>query len=808
MRADAQVCGDVDLSGGVSAADLGALRSFLANPGGQPLSPTGQTRCSVIGVPTSCDIVDAVVLSRALGLRPPGISQSCGATLAGTRSIGATGGSFTFPSGIALDVPAGALAALTNVTITPLPCNQVEVVLSGAPIISHPKGCLFAFLAEPTGLGFAAPVTVSVPQVPVPSPRSVPIQAIVDLASATYSLEPTQIDYDNGAVEFQIDHFSTHALSEVQRESQEWDRRCQSCTTFADPDCTDGDPVTADQPACCGLTAATRVRCGFTPQTCDCCRDRRVRVVQRDLSTGGTSGCEIASREIESQYLDCVDTGPFVDTLSEVTDDCPANLRFETQISPGSGNLHSCEGLQLHAFMSAFAPSGSAVFLNREFLPFWKAIPKTAGYMKGGERSDGTLRGSLVSGAKTVSVTAPLSLDEAVAGRTTIHTASFQVTALSNTSFAGLFSGSLEMCVDPDDDGAGSLLGTLLMSSQNGPSANLVLGTAGRPLILAGALIDTGTTCLFDSIGTYQESETKLTTVQTIEGNALVTGTLDEQLALGLSINAQDTVGDTCSLTGVAALVPGRADLLPDVVLPSATYGSICLSRFSSAVIPFPDVCANSGCYDAECTNTHSSTGSTESRVGPFAPPSFLPATVSGPLAARLPPGSGMLLASGADVFVHSTTASFLFRGSDSTANVELAIGIDTIAAPPFTVLSVPVRLELIGEGEASGQASSVSYDYTAVLDGDVAHFTSETLGAVFPGLSVAVETDINAAFSAGCDVETTRTGLGFSSAHCAAAMVPIFKLDQAAFDAQYGALSFPLASHYAIRYSPNATAP
>lgn len=78
---DACQCGDVDDSGEVSGADAILLRRVLV--GEAVLSAAGSDKCAAIGAPDSCDLVDAVVLRRALETPAllPGVAQGCRAWL-------------------------------------------------------------------------------------------------------------------------------------------------------------------------------------------------------------------------------------------------------------------------------------------------------------------------------------------------------------------------------------------------------------------------------------------------------------------------------------------------------------------------------------------------------------------------------------------------------------------------------------------------------------------------------------------------------------------------------------------------------
>jgi len=74
-------CGDVDVDGGVDAADLATFRAFLADPAGHPLGAAGTSRCNVLQAGQPCSLRDSVVLARALAAPPlvPGIAPVCSA---------------------------------------------------------------------------------------------------------------------------------------------------------------------------------------------------------------------------------------------------------------------------------------------------------------------------------------------------------------------------------------------------------------------------------------------------------------------------------------------------------------------------------------------------------------------------------------------------------------------------------------------------------------------------------------------------------------------------------------------------------
>jgi len=76
---DACQCGDLDSDGDADLADVAELRQALADPIGSALSSLARTRCSVIGVAGTCDVLDAALLMRANTGLPPAPEQVCAA---------------------------------------------------------------------------------------------------------------------------------------------------------------------------------------------------------------------------------------------------------------------------------------------------------------------------------------------------------------------------------------------------------------------------------------------------------------------------------------------------------------------------------------------------------------------------------------------------------------------------------------------------------------------------------------------------------------------------------------------------------
>jgi hypothetical protein len=78
----------------------------------------------------------------------------CGTKSSSSQSVGSTGGNVSTGSGVAIDVPSGALSANTNITIAPLgstPAPSSALVVGGA------------YVFGPEGQQFTSPVTVTLP---------------------------------------------------------------------------------------------------------------------------------------------------------------------------------------------------------------------------------------------------------------------------------------------------------------------------------------------------------------------------------------------------------------------------------------------------------------------------------------------------------------------------------------------------------------------------------------------------------------------------------------------------------------------
>ncbi len=75
-------CGDLDGDAQINSTDAARIRGFLANPtGGNALSGSEASRCSVMGTATDCNLLDATIVRRRLAGRAPQRLQICPAAL-------------------------------------------------------------------------------------------------------------------------------------------------------------------------------------------------------------------------------------------------------------------------------------------------------------------------------------------------------------------------------------------------------------------------------------------------------------------------------------------------------------------------------------------------------------------------------------------------------------------------------------------------------------------------------------------------------------------------------------------------------
>ncbi len=131
-----------------------------------------------------------------------------------TQSISPQGGTYDFPGGITLDVPAGAVGAPCQVTVELLEVPVIDTIVSQTGITD--KRLLAAFEMRPIGLSFLEPLEVTVPSLPH-STYGLPYLFTVDTTTRACLPSVTSLvsDPDNGVVTATVAGCSTYAVVDI-----------------------------------------------------------------------------------------------------------------------------------------------------------------------------------------------------------------------------------------------------------------------------------------------------------------------------------------------------------------------------------------------------------------------------------------------------------------------------------------------------------------------------------------------------------------------------------------------------------------
>jgi hypothetical protein len=299
------------------------------------------------------------------------------------QEIGPEGGTFKFPSGVILDIPAGAVTEQTTIIVKDVPCSQADTILSARQFASHEKRCIGGFSAEPEGLVFNTPIKATVPVLPL-NPGEIPVQVEVDLDAQKYWITGTDLVLRGAenSIEMSIQHFSDYWLAVLY---EHIDEVCSKCETWDDPEfipvCENFDLL---QPSCCLLLPAERNKCA---PNCDCCREKEmiVEVTEVDFSTGD---CQILGSDLKVTFPECPHSPTETQAVSETSADCPEDMTFEIEVDPPSFELSACEQTKFTATITGKSTDGKVLFDASEFNPKWKSTnPYVADFID----PDGTL---------------------------------------------------------------------------------------------------------------------------------------------------------------------------------------------------------------------------------------------------------------------------------------------------------------------------------------------------------------------------------------------------------------------------------
>jgi len=129
-------------------------------------------------------------------------------------------------------------------------------------------------------------------------------------------------------------------------------------------------------------------------------------------------------------------------------------------------------------------------------------------------------------------------------------------------------------------------------------------------------------------------------------------------------------------------------------------------------------------------------------------------------------------------------------------ASVDYSMVVEATSNPPTTVDSVPVKMAWMGETQLYGWAYGI-------IGADFNGYSYVIPGVVDFNLTPGVE--YSGSVYASCAAYATYI-YGVDYSECQALSDPVFEFDQAAFDAEMGSQTFPLADYYGFAFSPNLT--
>jgi len=205
-------------------------------------------------------------------------------------TISPEGGTYIFPDGIKLKVPAGAVSETKDIMLKKVSSSLVTPIFDkrGVPI----ENLLACIEGTPDGMVFNLPV---MPYLNVDiKPGEIPIVHEVNLDSASYTLAETEIicDPDVDSLSISLTHFSS-ITAEIMKEYE-----------------------------------ALFEECGDTP-----CRCGRIKVEQRDKDYLCDNGdCQVTESQVTVTFLDCPDSPTEESTMREVSAGCSPELH----LVPGS----------------------------------------------------------------------------------------------------------------------------------------------------------------------------------------------------------------------------------------------------------------------------------------------------------------------------------------------------------------------------------------------------------------------------------------------------------------------------------------
>lgn len=228
--------------------------------------------------------------------------------------VDASGGSFTMPNGVALEIPPSAVTEPVTLTIGELPCAQFDALFEATALDSHDNRCIGGITAEPDGFTFGAPVAITLP-VDALLPGEIPLFFSNEPGRHDYTIVPAEVTYHAaaGMIETTLTGFSDKAVGGATRR----------VLTSPDPDTL---------PECFRQE---------NPPPGNCCSTFKSVSAAGDATSTGCD-CELLGSEIRTEFPLCPGSPLFYDSITHSSENCPEDL--QAFITPAAMSMWACEG--------------------------------------------------------------------------------------------------------------------------------------------------------------------------------------------------------------------------------------------------------------------------------------------------------------------------------------------------------------------------------------------------------------------------------------------------------------------------------
>ena len=292
----------------------------------------------------------------------------------GTIGVGPEGGVLTFPNGVVLDVPPGALSEAVDISVNDLPTEEVSAFLDARKYVLSKQRLLGGFLIEPH-IVFNVPITGTMP-VLKPEPYELLWRAEVDFEAGKVWPSETDLTYDAelGVAEVSIPHTSTVVTLGHSGSSSmpPWLAQSLEDLVCSIPEFNNSarcDALDALQPPCCLLAPNL-------PEGCFCCRqvDARFQSEAADYSQTRESGdCEIITDQVLALYPACEGAAAEQHIIGAVSPNCPEDMELDIEVEPRPVELFVCETKQLTSMIEGHRPDGTIVIPRQPWPSAWRS---------------------------------------------------------------------------------------------------------------------------------------------------------------------------------------------------------------------------------------------------------------------------------------------------------------------------------------------------------------------------------------------------------------------------------------------------